>query len=186
MACTGAVLALVLGASACGGSDTPPAEVSQPAVAVSPPSLRSGQPVPAPTGKVALTMTGRITQHNHRDALQWDVATINGVGLSRATVYDPWDKRSLDLRGVWLADLLEVAQAGPDAGVQMTALDDYKVRLTAQEIAAGGIMLATQTGDGKPIPVEEGGPTRIVFVGGVASGKNPDQWIWSLKTLEVT
>jgi hypothetical protein len=33
--------------------------------------------------------------------------------------------------------------------------------------------------------VADGGPTRIVFAKGVKSGANADQWIWSLKTIEV-
>ena len=38
------------------------------------------------------------------------------------------------------------------------------------EIKAGGILLATKTGTGEPIPIEDGGPLRIVFVGGVPVG----------------
>jgi hypothetical protein len=39
--------------------------------------------------------------------------------------------------------------------------------------------------DGSPIPVAEGGPTRIVFRDGIPAGNNSEQWIWSLSTIEV-
>ena len=38
---------------------------------------------------------------------------------------------------------------------------------------------------GESIPVEEGGPTRIVYLGGVAAGASADQWIWSLASIDV-
>ena len=45
-------------------------------------------------------------------------------------------------------------------------------------------LLATSDAAGAEIPVDEGGPTRIVFQEGTAAGRNADQWIWSLRTLD--
>jgi hypothetical protein len=47
------------------------------------------------------------------------------------------------------------------------------------------VLLATRTGDGGAIPIAEGGPIRIVFADGVASGANANQWIWSVTTIDV-
>ena len=53
------------------------------------------------------------------------------------------------------------------------------------EVGAGGIMLATAAGDGSEIPIESGGPIRIIFMDGVKAGANADQWIWSTKIIDV-
>jgi hypothetical protein len=120
------------------------------------------------------------------EALHLDVDTIDAVGLRQVSLYEPWVKKTTSFQGVWLADLLKVAGVPPSAAVvHLTALDDYKVDLTMADVAAGGIFLATKTGDGRSIPISDGGPTRIVFVGDVPSGRSADQWIWSLQTLDV-
>jgi hypothetical protein len=149
-------------------------------------SLTAGQAVPAPTGPATLTVTGRISVTNSDEALALDRDTVEKMGVQQVRLFEPWTKETLDFRGVWLADLLAVAGAAPEAtSVHIVALDDYAVDLTMADIRAGGILLATRTGDGAAIPIDQGGPTRIVFGDGVTAGENPDQWVWSLKSIDV-
>jgi hypothetical protein len=181
-------LLAVAGLAACGGSPPtqPVATKASPAATVASASLTQGQAVPVPTGRPVLTVTGKITRRNQGRALVWDVATLDRLGLAKVTLFEPWTKKTLSFQGVWLADLMKVAGAETGArSVHLTALDDYAVDLSAADVGAGGIMIATATGAGKGIPIEDGGPTRIVFASGTAAGKNPDQWIWSLKSLDV-
>lgn len=187
------VTAGLLGLAGCGGTDTgtgtapPEAKPSAAATSViAPAALTPGEQVPAPEGKPVLTLTGKIQERNTGAKLALDPATLDQLGISKVSTYEPWNKKTMAFQGVWLADLLKVAGTdGAAKGVHATALDDYQIDLTMAEIQAGGIFLATKQGDGNPIPIEDGGPTRIVFVGGVPSGKNADQWIWSLKSLDV-
>lgn len=162
---------------------------SQPTVAPTPialPQRTPGEPVPTPTGPVVLTLTGKIGQLNDGAALRLDPALLDQLGLVKVTVFDPWVKKELQLQGTWLNDLLDVAQPTAAAqSIHITALDNYQVDLTLGDIRAGGILLATRTGDGQPLPIAEGGPLRIVFVGGVPSGANADQWIWSVTMIDV-
>ena len=69
--------------------------------------------------------------------------------------------------------------------VHVTALDDYQVDLSIADVRAGGVLLATRDGEGRAIPLEDGGPTRIVFAANVPAGASADQWIWSLSTIDV-
>jgi hypothetical protein len=190
VAVASAVLAL---AAACGGTSpggsVAPAERAaqdrETATRIEGATLRPGQPVPRPKDPV-LTVTGKISETNDGDALALGTDTLDRLGVLEVRLYEPWAKKRMSFRGVWLADLLEVAGAAPSArGVHMTALDDYEVDLTAEEIGAGGIFVATKAGDGSAIPVDEGGPTRIVFVDGVKAGKNSARWIWSLRDIDV-
>jgi len=193
LAALGALGAAATLLAGCGDDATPSgsgvAPAASPSIASTPiaaPSLRPGQPVPTPATTPVLTLTGKIGVTNAGEALHLDVATIDAVGLRQVSLYEPWVKKTTSFQGVWLADLLKVAGVPPSAAVvHLTALDDYKVDLTMADVAAGGIFLATKTGDGRPIPISDGGPTRIVFVGDVPSGRSADQWIWSLQTLDV-
>ena len=188
-----AVAAALLGlAAACGGSpDTgaaAPAGQAEPAPGkiISPATLKPGQAVPKPAQKPVLTITGKISAANKGHALVFDRRTLERLGVVQVRLYEPWAKKTLEFRGVWLKDLLAVAALQADAArLHMTALDDYQVDLTMAEVRAGGILVGTQAGDGSSIPIDQGGPVRILFLDGVPAGANPDQWIWSLTTVDV-
>jgi hypothetical protein len=115
-----------------------------------------------------------------------DRTAIDSLNRVELTVSDPFQKKQLGYKGVWLADLLR-AVGVPDSAsnLHITALDDYVVDIPMSDVRAGGIFFAVQNLDGSPIPVSAGGPTRIVFRDGTPSGANSEQWIWSLTTIEV-
>ena len=186
-----AVAAALLGLAACGspstGSDQQPAAGATTAVQVlRTATLKPGQPIPAPEGKPVLTLTGKVTAANKDAAVLLDLDTLDRLGQVRVRLYEPWAKQTLEFRGVPLTDVLDVAGVPADAAtLHLTALDDYQVELKVTDVRAGGIFLATKASDGAALPIDRGGPTRIVFSDGVAAGANADQWIWSLKTIEV-
>jgi hypothetical protein len=147
--------------------------------------LKAGSAVPL-TKDPILAVQGKISASNDGPVLQLGVDTLDQLGLLQVDTYEPWAKKQMGFQGVWLADMLKVAGVDKTASkVHFTALDDYQVDLTMAEIKAGGIFLATKAADGSPIPIDEGGPTRIVFMEGVKAGASADQWIWSLKDISV-
>ena len=185
-----AVAAMLGAAAACG---TPAPATPQPAAVkphesriITAATLKPGQAVPQPAAKPVLTLTGKISTTNRRGTLVFDQPTLAKLGVEQVRLYEPWAKQDLEFRGVWVKDLLAVAGVKANATrLHITALDDYQVDLNIADIRAGGIMLATSAGDGSAMPVDKGGPTRIVFMNGVKAGANADQWIWSLKTIDV-
>ena len=189
----GAAVALLGFLTACGGASTTPTAGPAPAATpttlgavISPVTLTFGQSIPLPTEKPVFTMTGAITASNRAGTLIFDRRTVERLGVHQVRLYEPWTKENLDFRGVWLQDLITVAGVDPQAvRLHIVALDDFAADLTLADIRAGGIMLATRTGDGSVIPIDKGGPTRIVFMDGVKAGANPDQWVWSIKTIDV-
>jgi len=188
-----AVAAVMSLTAACGGAAATgavegPKEAGQAtstATQVEPATLRAGQAVPLTTEPI-LAVRGNILNTNDGDALQLGTDTLDRLGVLKVRLYEPWAKKRLSFQGVWLADVLRVARVEKSArGVHLVALDDFSVDLTMAEIDAGGIFLATKSKDGSPIPIDQGGPTRIVFMDGVKSGASADQWIWSLKDISV-
>jgi hypothetical protein len=78
--------------------------------------------------------------------------------------------------------------ARPDTGatsLHLVALDDYQVDLALADVRDQSVFLATRTGDGTVLPIEDGGPTRIVFADGLTDRFSPDMWIWNIETIEV-
>ena len=140
----------------------------------------------APEGKALLTITGRRAAPHGDGTLSLDQAQLDRLGLLAIDVNDPWAKQRIGVQGVWLRDL--VALARPDTGatsLHLTALDDYQIDLGLADVRNQSIFLATRTGDGAALPVEEGGPTRVVFTDDLAAKYSPDLWIWNIQTIEV-
>ena len=188
---TGAVAAVLLLAACDSGSSGKQTEAPRPAATsaariVSVATLKPGHTIPPPAGKVLFTMTGKVAKTNHASALAFDQRTVEALGLNQIKLYEPWTKTDMEFRGVWLKDLVAVAGVPADATrLHIVALDDYAVNLSLADVRAGGIMLATRAGDGSAIPIDQGGPSRIVFADGVEAGANADQWVWSIKEIAV-
>jgi hypothetical protein len=183
-----AVTALVLAAGCAAAEPAGTAEVlGTPAPSViRAPDLEPGAVPAAPQGRPLLTVTGRIATTNAAGVLQLDQGGLDRLGLLEMSVDDPWAKKRLALQGVWLRDLVDLVR--PDAGattLHLTALDDYQVDLNLADVRSLGIFLATRTGDGAALPVEDGGPTRVVFADDLVERFSPDLWIWNIDTIDV-
>lgn len=141
--------------------------------------------IPRPSGDPVLTISGGISNHNQGRELVFDLAALERLPSTTLTVYEPFLKKRVTFVGVDMRDLL--ATAGVESGAlkaHFTALDDYKVDLDVDLLERGGILMATKD-SGAPIPVDAGGPIRIVFPDGHTTGENSDLWIWSVRTIEV-
>ncbi len=175
---------LVLALTGCGGGgdgDEGGASGTAPTV-LRAATLRPGEPLPSAAGTPLFTLTGKL---GSRPSLVVDQQVLTGLAQVELRTYEPWVKKELTFRGVWLNDLLAAAGAGPGVSVRITALDDYVVTLSPADLRDGGVLLATADGTGAPIPLDNGGPSRIVYSSGARAGLNADQWIWSLGTVEV-
>jgi hypothetical protein len=180
LAAAAAVVAL-----GCGTAEPVAPAAPAPTVVKAPEADATAVPDP-PEGRALVTITGRIAATNDEGALRLDQEQLDRLGLLAMDVNDPWAKKRIGLQGFWLRDLVNLAQ--PDAGatsLHLTALDDYQVDITLADIRSQSIFLATRTGDGAALPVEEGGPTRVVFTDDLATRYSPDLWIWNIKTIEV-
>lgn len=162
------------------GSDSDALEASESIRVLEPASLIAGDAVPAPEGPVVLSVAA-----NGGAPLQLDLATLQRAGLVEAELYEPFERERLTFSGVELRDVLKLVGVPSTTGVHLTALDDYSIDLTAEQIQAGGILIATKS-DGEEIPIAEGGPIRVVFLDGAELGSDEDLWIWSLSRIDST
>jgi hypothetical protein len=133
-----------------------------------------------------LTLSGAIGNKNQGKKLALDLASLERMRTVRMQTSEPFLKRKVTFEGVLLPDLLAVAGVPASAKkVCMTALGDYKVDFTLDDVRSSRMLLATKL-DGKHMKVDRAGPTRIAFPDDSTLGRNPDLWIWSLSTIRVS
>ena len=156
---------------------------------VSEAALGPGSEIPAPKGAVVLTLDGRIGSTNVRDTLQFDMATLESLGLVQYDVDDPFAKKNIVYAGVLLSQLLKVAEADPEATtLTLTALDDYSTDMKISDASRWPVLVATQA-DGEYMPIDKSGPLISVF----PFNDFPEidhitydaQWLWSLSAITV-
>jgi hypothetical protein len=156
---------------------------------VSEAAVKPGDAVPAPEGEVVLTMDGKIGQTNADRTLQFDMATLESLGLVQYDVDDPFAKKNIVYTGVLLSELLKVAQVAPDATtLTLTALDDYSTDMKIADANRWPVILATRA-DGEYMPVDKSGPLISVFPFNdfpeIDHVTYDAQWLWSLSAITV-
>jgi hypothetical protein len=153
------------------------------------PSINPGDPIPAPSGEVILTITGNVSVTNAGDALELDMPTLEQLGLVKYSVLDPYLNAETTYTGLLMSDLAKVlGVTGPEAVFRFVALDDYQVDLTLDQFQKWPILLATRAND-EYMTIENSGPTRIIFPYDTYPDLNPvrynDYWIWNIASIEV-
>lgn len=143
---------------------------------------------PRPAGNVVLTVTGDITVKNADTGLEFDMPMLEGLGISRCEVKDPWLGKKV-YEGILISTILQYAGAGNTAGeVVVVAKDGKKVAVKAADAVKFPIMLATRDG-GKAIGTGLGGPVKLVFPYDthpeVEKLYDKNNWNWYVVTLEV-
>ena len=156
---------------------------------VSKATLKSGEAVPAPKGDVVLTVAGMITQTNSGDILEFDMPTLESLGVVQYKVDDPFAKKPITYAGVLLSQVLKVAGADPKATtLTLTALDDYSTDMKISDAVKFPVLLANQA-DGAYMPIDKNGP--LISVWPFNDFPELDHltydalWVWSLAKITV-
>lgn len=184
-----ALLAVVgLAVAGCGGSSSSTSDKGEASPAITEVSAgtitSAGQlELPAKGGTV-ITLAG-FGATNAADGLQLSIAQLEQMRTVKATVYEPFLKRNVEFQGVELQDLLDLAELPVGTKkIDSVAYNEYAVTLPTSILDHSGVILATRA-DGQLIPLDKGGPTRIVFTDDHPDTENQSLWIWSTKTLTV-
>jgi len=179
---------LTITASACGG-EKEAEQISAAYAVIREPEISPGDSVPAPTGEVILTLTGNITTTNVGDELQFDMETIERLGVVTYRVYDKQaEGREVFFEGVLLKQLLAVAGLDPEVtALNAVALNDYAVEIPITDVENYPVLLATSV-ERERMTVERYGPTRIIYpyhAFALDETVYDPRWIWQLATIEL-
>jgi hypothetical protein len=152
-------------------------------------TLKPGDAVPAPTGDVVLTIDGKIKQTNSGDTLQFDMQTLESLGVVQYEVDDPFAKKKIVYAGVLLSQVLKMA--GVDSGattLTLKALDDYTTDMKISDAEKWPVLVATKA-DGAYMPIDKNGP--LISVWPFNDFPEIDHitydalWVWSLSGITV-
>jgi hypothetical protein len=141
----------------------------------------------APSGKVILLISGKLTQPNAGDTASFDLALLQSLPQSSFSTTTPWYPQPRKFTGVLLRDLFEAIGA-QDASAKAIALNDYSVDIPNEDVARHGAMLAYLLDD-KPMTVREKGPLVIIYPFSdkpqLRTAVHYSRAIWQLKSLEL-
>lgn len=167
--------------------------------------LTLGAAVPAfADGPVLVTVSGSVANPNRGPvdpamdklfvftdvsfdkAMEFDLATLQGLPQVTVTADFPKDGPKVEFSGPELADVLAAAGAEGDM-VTVQAMDGYAVEVPMAEMVDKGAVVALSR-DGKPLGIGGFGPTQIVFPRAERAdlaGMPDDWWVWSIYHISV-
>ena len=150
-------------------------------------SIGPGDDIPPPAGPVVLTVSGDIASSNADGVVDFDMNTLEQLGLVGYAVEDPWLHQTVTYSGILLSDLLEVVNASDTmTEVFAVALDGYSVPIPVKEFEDWPVLIATQA-NGSYMSIENSGPTRIIFPydnhSNITEARNMS--VWNLESIEV-
>lgn len=130
-------------------------------VAALPAAARASEALPAPSGRVVLTLSGRVAHTNGGGAARLDMAMIEAMERATVTTLTPWYDGEQVFEGVPLRALLrEVGASGQKLIVR--ALNNYMAEIPLADAEARGAILAYRR-NGKPMPVRDKGPLFVIY-----------------------
>jgi hypothetical protein len=140
-----------------------------------------------PKGKVILTVTGAISKTNVPDGFAFDAALIDQLPVRDITTASPWFKNAVTFSGPLLSDVLALVGA-TGTQLQVTALNDYKAQLPADDGVKYGAILARKI-DGKTMSVRDKGPLFLIYPFDSRPELRNDIYygrsIWQIRTIDV-
>lgn len=152
---------------------------------------RAAQPASAaPRGRVLLTVSGAVSRPNVAEGPprhQFDAEMIDALPVRTVRTHTPWHKGLVEFTGPSLADVLEAAGAQGQIA-QMTAVNDYQVRMPLAEVLPHRPILARRA-NGVVLAVRDKGPLFLIFpfddVAELRTDLYQSRSIWQLKDIEV-
>jgi hypothetical protein len=115
----------------------------------------------AATGKVVLTISGKVGEPNSAKGAEFDMAMLEKLPQHTMTTQTPWEKTPTTFSGPLLRDVLAAARASGTT-LKAVALNDYKTTIPLSDTQAFDMVLASRM-NGKAIPVRTKGPLFIVY-----------------------
>jgi hypothetical protein len=140
-----------------------------------------------PTGKVVLTLTGKVSKTNNGAHAEFDMAMLEALPQHSFSTNTPWYKEPRKFTGPLLRDVLAAAGANGKA-LKAVALNDYKVDLPAEDASRFDVIVARLLDD-KPMPVREKGPLFIIYPFDTDATLRSERYYsraaWQLKSIEI-
>ena len=120
----------------------------------------AAQSIPAPTGKVILTISGQVLSTGQA-AIAFDREGLEALGMTSFETMTPWYATKVKFEGVPMAKLMRSVGANGQK-LSVTALNDYTTEIPIEDFEKYNVILAMKR-DGQYMPVSDKGPLFIVY-----------------------
>jgi len=131
---------------------------------------------PAPD-EIVLTLEGAVR-------VELTMAELEDLAVLEVTLDEPFVQRRETFRVIPLAYLLDLVNISDEQIVETVALNDYRFSDVAGAFRDADAFIAVAR-DGGPIPMDAGGPIRLVYADDSSFARVLDAWNWSLRTIRV-
>lgn len=109
---------------------------------------------------------------------------LRNLATSRITIQEPFVKERQTFAVLKLQSLFRSLKLKESAVLNTVALNDYAFKASAKDFFTNQTLLAVSLNNG-PIPMDAGGPIRLVFDKSSKWFTNLDAWNWSVRSIEV-
>lgn len=117
-------------------------------------------------------------------SIDFTYAELQELASVEIDIVEPFVDEEQSFLGVPLVELLNRAAVSADARIETIALNDYRYADTVGQWVDNDALLAVYR-DGDLIPMDQGGPIRIVFDEASPAFEVLDAWNWSLRSIVV-
>ena len=114
-----------------------------------------------PRDRVILTVTGAIGNTNAPGRAEFDLATLERLGVAKLTTWTPWTEGEIAFEGVRARRLMAAVDA-KGTEVRAVALNDYTYTIPLDDFERYDVLLATRM-NGQLMRVRDKGPVWIVY-----------------------
>lgn len=115
---------------------------------------------------------------------EFSMESLQKLPATTVELFEPFIKTQSSFTGVSLADLFSAVGIKVDDEVDTQALNEYRYVNSAGKFTGSDGLLAYEQ-NGKLIPMDLGGPIRIVFPDGTSLSNVLDAWNWALSSITV-
>lgn len=143
--------------------------------------------LPAPTGPVVLTISGRIAHTNSPEGAQFDVAMLEALPMRTAKVDTPYDPVTTDYTGPIAREVLKLVGASGQT-LKISALDNYSIESPMSDFDKLDIIFATRQ-FGKLMTPRNKGPIFVMYPLDLDPGLRREEifnrLVWQVTKIEV-
>lgn len=151
------------------------------------PALAQAPTPPAATGRVVLTVSGRIRAGGGATSADFTLEALEALGLEELVTETAWTQGPQRFSGVKLSRVLQSVGANGTT-MQAVALNNYAVTVPVEDAEANEAFLATRL-DGQPMRVREKGPIWLIYPWSARPELKTTVYnnraIWQLRRIEV-
>lgn len=145
------------------------------------------KPWASPDSRTILQVAGNISPAGGRAAAEFDLSSLEDMGVSQVQTSTPWTEGQPVFEGVLMRDLLHAVGA-EGTTITATALNDYRVDIPMSDFEDYPVILAYRM-NGHRLEVRDKGPLWIIYPQDefpeLNTKKVQSRWVWQVKEITV-